>query len=131
MRRAMLVLREVFDKKDFAPHWPENAIKNNGIYLVWIIFNSDTGIAKIHIDHAIDFELFIEAFQSQFASSYLQGQGAKGKVKAKGKEKFSIKAAGNTEDPSKFPFIFQFKQVTDWAKEYAMYKIETRCEGKE
>ena len=82
MRTAMTVLKEIFEYKDFTPTWPENSIKHKGSYLVWNTFNSSKRIAKIHIDHSIDFEIFVEVFQSKFANSSTQGN-----VKSKGKGK--------------------------------------------
>ena len=64
-RTAMMVLREIFQCKDFAPAWPENAIKNKGSYMGWITFNSSKCTAKIHIDQSLDFEIFVEALQNQ------------------------------------------------------------------
>lgn len=86
MRTAMTVLKEIFEYKDFTPTWPENSIKHKGSYLVWITFNSSKGIAKVHIDQSIDFEIFVEAFQSKFANSSTQGK-AQSKSKGKGKSK--------------------------------------------
>lgn len=131
MRTAMVVLREVFEYKDFAPVWPENAIKAKGSYLVWITFNPAKGIAKIYVDHSIDFEIFVEAFQSQFATSYGQGQGSKSKGKGRGKGKAPTKTMSNSDDFGKFPFTFLFNQVADWHKEYEAYKSESRSEAAE
>ena len=86
MRTAMTVLKEIFEYKDFTPTWPENSIKHKGSCLVWVTFNSSKGIAKVHIDQSIDFEIFVEAFQSKFANSSTQGK-AQSKSKGKGKSK--------------------------------------------
>lgn len=127
MRTAMTVLKEIFEYKDFTPTWPENSIKHKGSYLVWITFNSSKGIAKVHIDQSIDFEIFVEAFQSKFANSSTQGK-AQSKSKGKGKSKSQT----HTEDAAaKYPFTFQFKQAIDWAKAYEDYKSESRTEAVE
>ena len=131
MRTAMMVLREVFEYKDFAPVWPENAIKTKGSYLVWITFNSSKGAAKIYVDHSIHFETFVDAFQSQFATSYGQGQGAKTKTKGKGKGKTHTKTMSNADEYGKFPFTFEFHQVTNWLQEYETYKSESRSDAVE
>ena len=119
----------MFEQKDFTPIWSERSIKNKGNCLIWFTYDMEKGTAKVHKDHSIDFELFLEAFQSQFITSYAPRQGSKNKSKAKGKGKTEGKATSNPEDFGKFRFNFQFKPVMDWANEYDNYKAETRAEA--
>ena len=84
-----------------------------------------------HIDQSLDFEIFVEAFQNQFATSYGQGQGAKTKAKGKGRGKTPTKTMSNTDDYGKFPFTFLFHRVSGWHQEYEAYKSESRSEAVE
>ena len=79
----------------------------------------------MHVDHSINFEIYIDAFQSQFATTHSQGQGMKSKPKGKGKGKEHTKEKTYAEEP-KYPFSFQFVQVEDCMMAYEAFKTESR-----
>ena len=119
--------RKEFAPKEFAPIWPENPIKNKGSYLIWFTYNVEGHGQSTHIDHSMDFQLFVEAFQSQFITSYAQGQETN--RKAKEKERHKRRQQATQRISASFPSTFSLnKQVMDWAKEYDDYRTETHSE---
>ena len=68
LRTAMMILKEPLEIKDFAPVWSENSVKKHGNYIIWVTYNVTSGVAKVHIDSSILFDMFVEAFENKFQS---------------------------------------------------------------
>ena len=130
LRTAMMILKEPLEIKDFAPVWSEKSVKKCGNYVIWVTYNVTSGVAKVHIDSSIPFDMFVEAFENKFPSMATSAKG-RGKGKGKGNRQGQQQAEHTQETRVQYPFSFQFIQVTNWTQAYDEYKITMRDEAVE
>ena len=95
--------------------------------LIWVTYNYTNGIAKVHIDKSIRFDIFVEAFQNKFPSMASCSRG-RGKGKGKGTDKHGHQADNNQEARVQYPFTFQFLQVSNRVQAYDEHRIVLRSE---
>ena len=106
LRTAMMILKEPLEIKDFAPVWSENSVKKHGNYVIWVTYNVTSGVAKVHIDSSVPFDVFVEAFENKFPSMATSAKG-RGRGRGKGNRQGQQQAEHTQETRVQYPFTFQ------------------------